>query len=162
MEKGTKRRVKKLGTAFFVLYVLVLVYLLFFSEGYGRVADAEREYRYNLVPFVEIRRFWTYRKIVGTFALFTNVFGNVLGFVPYGFILPVITGKMRNGFFIILSGFFISLTIEVIQLLTKVGCFDVDDMICKKKRSFQGKRDCRTCGGFPRAVYRGSCACTLF
>ena len=82
MEKGTKRRVKKLGTAFFVLYVLVLVYLLFFSEGYGRVADAEREYRYNLVPFVEIRRFWTYRKIVGTFALFTNVFGNVLGFVP--------------------------------------------------------------------------------
>ena len=25
--------------------------------------------------------------------------------------------------------FFISLTIEVIQLLTKVGCFDVDDMI---------------------------------
>ena len=52
MEKGTKRRVKKLGTAFFVLYVLVLVYLLFFSEGYGRVADAEREYRYNLVPFV--------------------------------------------------------------------------------------------------------------
>ena len=95
MEKGTKRRVKKLGTAFFVLYVLVLVYLLFFSEGYGRVADAEREYRYNLVPFVEIRRFWTYRKIVGTFALFTNVFGNVLGF----------------------------------QLLTKVGCFDVDDMI---------------------------------
>lgn len=24
---------------------------------------------------------------------------------------------------------FISLTIEVIQLLTKVGCFDVDDMI---------------------------------
>ena len=129
LEKGTKRRVKKLGTAFFVLYVLVLVYLLFFSEGYGRVADAEREYRYNLVPFVEIRRFWTYRKIVGTFALFTNVFGNVLGFVPYGFILPVITGKMRNGFFIILSGFFISLTIEVIQLLTKVGCFDVDDMI---------------------------------
>ena len=106
LEKGTKRRVKKLGTAFFVLYVLVLVYLLFFSEGYGRVADAEREYRYNLVPFVEIRRFWTYRKIVGTFALFTNV-----------------------GFFIILSGFFISLTIEVIQLLTKVGCFDVDDMI---------------------------------
>ena len=45
LEKGTTRRVKKLGTAFFVLYVLVLVYLLFFSEGYGRVADAEREYR---------------------------------------------------------------------------------------------------------------------
>ena len=38
-------------------------------------------------------------KIVGTFALFTNVFGNVLGFVPYGFILPVITGKCEMAFF---------------------------------------------------------------
>lgn len=129
MKKGTKHRVKKLGTAFFVLYVLILVYLLFFSEGYGRVADAEREFRYNLVPFVEIRRFWTYRKQLGMFALFTNIFGNVLGFMPYGFVLPVITRRMRNGFFIILSGFSISLTVEVIQLIMKVGCFDVDDMI---------------------------------
>ncbi len=129
MKKGTKHRVKKLGTAFFVLYVLILVYLLFFSEGYGRVADAEREFRYNLVPFVEIRRFWTYRKQLGMFALFTNIFGNVLGFMPYGFVLPVITRRMRNGFFIILSGFSISLTVEVIQLITKVGCFDIDDMI---------------------------------
>ena len=30
---------------------------------------------------------------------------------------------------IILSGFSISLTVEVIQLITRVGCFDVDDMI---------------------------------
>ena len=129
MEKGTKRRVKKLGTAFFMLYVLVLVYLLFFSEGYGRVADVEREFRYNFVPFVEIRRFWIYRKQLGMFALFTNIFGNVLGFMPYGFVLPVITRRMRNGFFIILSGFSISLAVEVIQLITRVGCFDVDDMI---------------------------------
>lgn len=129
LNKGTKRRVKKLGTAFFVLYVLILIYLLFFSEGYGRVAQAEREYRYNLVPFVEIRRFWIYRKQLGMFALFTNIFGNVLGFVPYGFVLPVIARRMRSGFFIILSGFAISLSVEVIQLITRVGCFDVDDMI---------------------------------
>ena len=129
LNKGTKRRVKKLGTAFFVLYVLILIYLLFFSEGYGRVAQAEREYRYNLVPFVEIRRFWIYRKQLGMFALFTNIFGNVLGFVPYGFVLPVIARRMRSGFFIILSGFSISLTVEVIQLITRAGCFDVDDMI---------------------------------
>ena len=121
--------VRNLGVALFVLYVLLLMYLLFFSEGYGRVAEAEREYRYNLVPFVEIRRFWIYRKQLGAFALFTNIFGNVLGFVPYGFILPVICRHMRSGALIIVSGFSLSLTVEVIQLITKVGCFDVDDMI---------------------------------
>ena len=46
-----------MGIFLFVVYVLLLLYFLFFSEAYGRVAEAEREYRYNLVPFVEIRRF---------------------------------------------------------------------------------------------------------
>ena len=105
------------------------MYLLFFSEGYGRVAEAEREYRYNLVPFVEIRRFWIYREQLGVFALFTNLIGNVLGFIPYGFILPVIHNGLRSGFLIILSGFGLSLCVETIQLVTKVGCFDVDDLI---------------------------------
>ena len=35
------------------------------------------------------------------FAVITNLFGNVIGFVPYGFILPVIAHKCRRGTFII-------------------------------------------------------------
>ena len=131
LKKGTKTQSKKnSGQLFLLLYVLILVYLLFFSEGYGRVADAEREFRYNFVPFVEIRRFWVYRKQLGMFALFTNIFGNVLGFMPYGFVLS--GDKPKNAkwlFYLLLSGFSISLTVEVIQLITRAGCFDVDDMI---------------------------------
>ncbi len=37
----------------------------------------ERQYRYNLIPFVEIRAFWVYRKQLGFLAVFTNLFGNV-------------------------------------------------------------------------------------
>lgn len=70
-----------------------------------------------------------YREQLGMFAVFMNIVGNVLGFVPYGFILPIVTRHFRNGFLIILSGFCISLTVESIQLVTKVGSFDVDDMI---------------------------------
>ena len=112
----------------FILYVLLLVYFLFFSEEYGRVTAEERVYRYNLVPFVEIRRFWIYRKQLGMFALITNLFGNVIGFIPYGFILPVIAHKCRNGLFIVASGFSLSLLVETVQLIAKVGCFDVDDL----------------------------------
>lgn len=118
-----------MGILLFVLYVLLLIYFLFFSEGYGRVAEAQQVYRYNLVPLVEIRRFWIYRKQLGTFAVFSNIFGNVIGFLPFGFILPVIFRRMNSGFLICISGFLLSLTVEVIQLITKVGCFDVDDMI---------------------------------
>lgn len=129
MKKETKRVIRGAGCTLFVLYVALLVYFLFFSEEYGRVAEAERAYRYNLVPFVEIRRFWIYRKQLGVLAVFTNILGNVVGFVPFGFILPVISERMRSAFLIIMSGFSLSLMVELIQLVTKVGCFDVDDLI---------------------------------
>ena len=129
MKDSTKRKIRFLSVLLFILYVLLLVYFLFFSEEYGRVTAEERVYRYNLVPFVEIRRFWIYREQLGTFAVFSNIFGNVIGFLPFGFILPVIFRRMNSGFLICVSGFILSLTVEVIQLVTKVGCFDVDDMI---------------------------------
>lgn len=117
------------GSCFLVLYVLVLMYFLFFSERYGRIADSEAVYHYNLIPFVEIRRFWTYREQLGSFAFYTNLLGNVAGFFPFGFILPVVCRGMRSGFLILLSGLTLSLCVETIQLVTKVGCFDVDDLI---------------------------------
>ena len=129
MKDNTKRKIRRLSILLFVLYILLLVYFLFFSEEYGRAAMEERQYRYNLIPFVEIRRFWVYRKQLGFMAVVTNLFGNVIGFLPFGFILPVILDKMRSGWLIVLAGFGLSVTVEVIQLITKVGCFDVDDMI---------------------------------
>lgn len=118
-----------MGWFLFAVYVLILIYFLFFSEGYRRTGTAATEYRYNLIPFVEIRRFWMYREKLGMLALYTNIVGNVIGFVPFGFILPIVTRRMRSGFVIVMSGFTLSLTVELIQLATKVGSFDVDDLL---------------------------------
>ena len=153
LKKETKRIIQTLGKVLFVLYVLALIYFLFFSEEYGRVAIEERQYRYNLVPFVEIRRFWVYRKQLGFFAVFTNLFGNVAGFLPFGFMLPVISERMRSGWMIILSGFGLSVTVEVIQLITKVGCFDVDDMILNTAGAALGYLLFFICDHLRRKIY---------
>lgn len=113
----------------FVLYILVLIYFLFFADRYGQMAFAEREYHYNLVLFTEIRRFWTYREQLGFLAVAANLLGNVVGFMPFGMILPLISRNARGFFFITFSGFTLSLCVEVIQLMTKLGSFDVDDLI---------------------------------
>ena len=113
----------------FVLYILVLIYFLFFADRYGQMAFAEREYHYNLVLFTEIRRFWTYREQLGFLAVAANLLGNVVGFMPFGMILPLISRNARGFFFITFSGFTLSLCVEVTQLMTKLGSFDVDDLI---------------------------------
>ena len=113
----------------FVLYILALIYFLFFADRYGRLDFAEREYHYNLVLFTEIRRFWTYREQLGFLAVAANLLGNVVGFMPFGMILPLISRNARGFFFITFSGFTLSLCVEVTQLMTKLGSFDVDDLI---------------------------------
>lgn len=107
-----------IGVILFFLYLAVLTYFLFFSEKYGRTA--EREFSYNLTPFLEIRRFWNYREFLGLKAVFINLAGNVLAFVPFGAILPVISRRMRGFFRVMLLGFSFSLLVECTQLVTRV------------------------------------------
>ena len=129
MSKRTKKLIRCGGIFLFILYMGMLVYFLFFAESYGRAGEMAREYRYNLIPFVEIRRFWMDREQVGNFAMILNIFGNVVGFVPFGYILPVINDRFRNWLLIVVSGFSLSLCVETAQLIFRVGSFDVDDLL---------------------------------
>lgn len=123
-----KRRVKGLTFALLILYLAALAYVCFFSEAYGRNIAVEG-YRYNLKPFREIYRFYTYRDIVGVKAFILNLFGNIFVFSPFGFMLPVISVKCRGFLKIFQFTFFLSMVIELTQLVCKVGSFDVDDLI---------------------------------
>ena len=78
------------------------------------------EYHYNLVLFKEIKRFWEYREQLGMFAVFTNLFGNVLIFVPFGFFMPM-ASKYRSLFSTLFYSFGLSLCVETFQLFSKVG-----------------------------------------
>ncbi len=112
----------------FIIYFLVLFYFLFFSEEMGRTYT-ERAYHYNLVPFHEIKRFLTHYKILGMKAVLLNIVGNIAAFVPFGLFLPIFSTRCRKFFFTAFYSFELSLLVELIQLITKVGSFDVDDIL---------------------------------
>ncbi len=111
------------------LYLALLTWLLFFSERFGRVVDPDQPFRFNLIPLTEIHRFWAYRNTLGLKAMALNLLGNVLAFMPLGFLLPMTSPWLRRASRVILIGFLMSLTAESIQLGTRVGSFDVDDVI---------------------------------
>ena len=79
------------------IYLLLLVYLMFFAEEWGRTM-LEGDYRYNLMPFREISRYLKYHRQIGWQRVFWNLLGNIIGFVPYGALLPAMR-KKRMGFF---------------------------------------------------------------
>lgn len=112
----------------FLLYFVILFYFLFFSEKMGRTFS-EREYHYNLIPLHEIKRFIKYYEVIGIDAVILNIIGNVAAFMPFGFFLPVFSERCRQFLNTVFYSCELSLLVELIQLITKVGSFDVDDII---------------------------------
>ena len=110
----------------FALYIFFLLYFLIFSEIYGR-SGVMQDYHYNITPFQEIERFWKYREQLGLMS-YINLFGNVLIFVPFGFMEPL-TSKKRSFWATLVDGCLVSLSVEIFQFITKVGRFDVDDLM---------------------------------
>ena len=128
MTKKEALRIRILGNVLFIMYMILMIYFLFFSERYGRKSPDEA-YRYNLTLFKEIKRFWEARSVIGWRISALNLAGNVAAFIPFGAILPVLNKRMRHFFRIAALGMVVSLIVEVIQLLTRVGSFDVDDIL---------------------------------
>lgn len=127
MSQKKIKQYRALGKVLFFVYIIFLVYFLCFAEWYGRTG-VSKEYRYNLELFKEIWRFIEYREELGTFAVFANLFGNILIFVPFGFFIAV-ASKYRGFFKTVFFSFSLSLGVELFQLVTRVGSCDVDDLL---------------------------------
>ncbi len=121
-------RHQKTGAILFIVYLALLVYFMFFADSLGR-DTAQEGYAYNLTLFREIRRFYVYREQLGMKAFLLNDIGNVIAFIPFGFFLPIVTRMGRRSLITVPVCFAFSLCLEVIQLLTRVGSFDVDDIL---------------------------------
>jgi glycopeptide antibiotics resistance protein len=125
--KNGKKIIRIASWCIFVIYLVALVYFLFFSEQMGRTPSDR--YKYSLIPLREIRRYILYWRAIGSYYVLLNLLGNVICFVPFGFVLPIISRQQRSLPRIALLSFLSSLLVELIQLVSKVGSCDVDDMI---------------------------------
>lgn len=160
-----KKFISNILTVCFICYMILLVYFLFFSEEYGR-DEIYSTYQYNFKLFRELDRYIEYREQIGFIYFLINVVGNVVAFMPFGFLVPVMYREQRREvvyrghyfrsfLFVTMLGFSFSLGVETVQLVTKVGCFDVDDLflntvgvilgyiiyyVCKKIIGVFGKR----------------------
>lgn len=120
----------------FVVYVALMLWLLFGRDYHwhqGLMYEQMLQKNISLKPLNTIR---TYLSIVlhhPESSYFThcliNLIGNVVMFVPAGWLLPRIFRRFQKFWRFFLSSILIILTVETVQLLTLLGIFDVDDII---------------------------------
>ena len=113
---------KKLYKILIPFYTLFLLYLMFF--GFGR-----SQYDINIVRLIPM--FSTVGFVKQTIlwkTIIINIFGNILIFVPFGF-LGIVFPKLNNFWILILDFLFAIIILESFQYFTRLGVFDIDDVI---------------------------------
>lgn len=103
-------------------YTIFLLYLMFF--GFGR-----SQYDFNIVWLVPM--FSTAGFVKETIlwkTIFINVFGNIIMFTPFGF-LGIVFPKLNDFKRLIINFLSAIIIVESLQYFTRLGVFDVDDVI---------------------------------
>ena len=113
---------KKLYKILIPFYTLFVLYLMFF--GFGR-----SQYDINIVRLIPM--FSTVGFVKQTIlwkTIIINIFGNILIFVPFGF-LGIVFPKLNQFWILILDFLFAIIILESFQYFTRLGVFDIDDVI---------------------------------
>ncbi|MDM5299939.1 VanZ family protein [Bacillus pumilus] len=142
--RGTMNKISFLSYILFSVYVASLVSLTFFPFPYQKklieiMIEDNLGTIHNFIPFKTI--FGSLE--LGLTSFIKQIIGNVLLFLPLGFILPILFSfhQLRK---VIYIGFLVSLSIELIQfgLGLIIGynyrSFDVDDLITNTVGTFIG------------------------
>lgn len=84
---------------------------------------------HNFIPFKTIFYYLFSASDMSFNVRIANLAGNVIGFMPFGFLVPILSRKFLNLKVIALATFCLSLAFELTQLIFRFGSFDVDDLI---------------------------------
>ena len=120
----------------FLVYSASMIWLLFFrsdSRNLGLPYKELLRQNTNLIPFYTTKNYlhvlqYSTDRYMRTHC-FLNLAGNIVLFIPAGWLLPRLWGWLRNffRFFTFCAG--LIFLVETVQLFTLLGRFDIDDLI---------------------------------
>ncbi|BAB06013.1 VanZ family protein [Halalkalibacterium halodurans] len=125
----TNRKNKQRWAILFLLYLIVVLYITLFAWNYGASLGPEGPggRNYNLVPLRSIYRISVFSPDI--WDPIRILLGNVLLFIPFGFLLPMAVKKIHKLKTIVGLGCLFSLFIETNQFLFTYRVANVDDVI---------------------------------
>ncbi|MEF2244140.1 MULTISPECIES: VanZ family protein [unclassified Paenibacillus] len=107
-----------------LIYALVMIKLLFIRSQYFGSG-----YSYNLVPFDTIKHFILNRHRMNANIWIENLLGNIILFIPIGVFLPLLNRSFYRFWPLLIACVLLLFGVELLQMLLRVGSFDVDDII---------------------------------
>ena len=119
---------KNLLLFIFIIYLGLLLYLTIFFNMRRNISMTYIEYlksAFNIIPFINLIQAINSGSLV---SFFINTFSVLLLYLPLGIIIPLLleNSKYKK---VILVSLLVIIIIEILQLLTTLGIFDINDII---------------------------------
>lgn len=113
---------------FLFIYVIFLLRITFFKQVtlnnlFSAIGASERTI--SIIPFQSIYDMAVSNASIGR--IIENVLGNIVLFIPFGILFPIISNKKHKE--VLCAAIIFSLLIEITQFLFALGSTDVDDLI---------------------------------
>ena len=140
----TMKNADRIGKITFILYVILMLWLLFGQRVSNDVQGGywdELSQNINLVPFRTIGRYMdrlynsagklNHQAVI-------NLGGNVIMFIPLGFLLPFVSDRAKGLKNCFVMTFALLMLVETMQFFTLLGSFDIDDLLLNIIGIFMG------------------------
>ncbi len=116
----------------FLPMLLFWLFTILSATYFGRLETATGRLRLEI--------FWTIKKawVEHQGLYWYYIIGNILLFVPLGFLLPLSVKQLENVWAVTLTGVGLSLAVELLQYLTGTGLFELDDLFHNTLGTFSG------------------------
>lgn len=129
---------KKYMRVLFVLYLLILMKVIIFKYPFevmrGIVASWRKDVFWEGLSGANFELFRTIKLYVRHWDnkginSFGNLVGNIIAFIPLGYMMPRLHKIFENLFICMATALLFILGIELFQLFSAFGIFDVDDIL---------------------------------
>ena len=134
-----KKNCKKVWKFVFLVYILILIKLIVFKYPWEYLMDIVKSWEKGVVleglataNFTLGKSIRMYIKYFNKFPFwngFANLAGNILVFIPFGFLLPKAYPKCGRWWRVFYCAIGFVMCIELFQLFSAFGAFDVDDIL---------------------------------
>ncbi|WP_187444780.1 VanZ family protein [Rossellomorea vietnamensis] len=121
---------QRIGCSLFFIYFIIVIIVSFIGIDVHNLRIVSLESgKSNFIPFDSLRMYISEKERFNLDTWFYSTFGPLLLFLPMGLLLPIVFKNMQTLKSVVLFSFALSILIEVLQYVTRLGVMDIDDTI---------------------------------
>ncbi|HYE11811.1 MAG TPA: VanZ family protein [Patescibacteria group bacterium] len=137
MKRPRSAKMNFIGLTALSAYIAFISWRLFFFAYSNNYREQMTNLSYNLIPLKTISNYLQNSSRISFDIWIYNLAGNVAAFIPLGFLLPI-AFRSFSAVKTYSVAFIFVLSAEVLQLVSRRGVFDVDDLLLNMLGSIIG------------------------